>query len=175
MDADHDDDIALVMRARAGSAEAAGRLVDRHWRDCWRAARGILGDPVAAEDVVQESLLAALGKLDDFDPARGRFGGWLHRITVNRALSELRRRRRSVPLDEAGPRAAPEVVDDDGFLAAIASLSPDHRAVVVLRYGLDYPPAEIAAALDLALGTVHSRLSRALDALRQTTEPPHVH
>ncbi|MGD9571344.1 MAG: RNA polymerase sigma factor [Thermoleophilia bacterium] len=171
-----DDDLHLVRRAASGSREAAGALVDRHWRSCWRAARGILGDPVAAEDVVQEALISALRKIGDFDPERGRFAAWLHRITVNRALTEATRRRRHGPLDEAAGHEAPSGgLDGDGaFLSAIAGLEPDHRAVVVLRYGLDYTPPEIAAVLDLPVGTVHSRLSRALGALRQTTEPPHV-
>ncbi len=170
------EDLALVERVRAGSREAAGVLVDRHWRGCWRVARGILGDPVAAEDVVQESLVAALQKIDAFDPLRGQFGAWLHRITVNRALNEVRRgRRRGLTLDEADGRPAADVVGDDGFLLAIAGLKPDHRAVVVLRYGLDYSPVEIAEVLQVPVGTVNSRLARALDSLRLTTEPPRVH
>ncbi len=171
-----DADLDLVRRAAAGSREAAGALVDRHWRSCWRVAQGIMGDPAAAEDVVQEALISALRKIGDFDPDRGRFAAWLHRITVNRALTEATRRRRHGPLDDVAGHEAPGAAPggDGAFLSTIAGLSPDHRAVVVLRYGLDYTPPEIAAALDLPVGTVNSRLGRALDALRQTTEPPHV-
>lgn len=172
MAADPNDDRALVARIRAGSSEAAGALVDRHWRSCWRVARGIVGDPIAAEDVVQESLVAALQKIDTYDPRRGAFQAWLHRITVNRSLNELRRRRPHAPLEDAPDVAARN--GDGAFLAAVAGLKPDQRAVVVLRYGLDYPPPEIARMLELPVGTVNSRLARALDTLRQTTEPPHV-
>ena len=55
-------------------------------------------------------------------------------------------------------------------LAALASLSPEHRAVVVMRYVLEYTPGEIAGALDLPRGTVNSRLRRGLDALESRLE-----
>jgi RNA polymerase sigma factor (sigma-70 family) len=168
------DDGPLVERARRGSRDAAGELVERHWRSSWRVARGITGDPATAEEVAQESLISALGALDRFDPARGTFRAWLHRITVNRALNATRRERRHTGLDAADEIAAEAADDVDGrFLEAIATLKPSHRAVLVLRYGLDYAPPEIAAALELPLGTVNSRLARALDALRQTMESPH--
>jgi len=176
MPATPDPDLDLIEQVREGSREAAGVLVDRHWQSCWSVARGILRDPVAAEDVVQESLVAALDKIESFDERRGRFGAWLHRITVNNALNELRRgRRRARWLEHAQPWAPADPGDDGGFLAAIADLKPLHRAVVVLRYGLDYSSTEIAEILEVPVGTVDSRLSRALESLRQTTEPPRVH
>jgi len=168
-----DEDRRLVERAREGDRSAADALVERHWHACWRVARGILHDPVRAEDVVQESLVAALGRIETFDQRRGTFAGWLYRITVNRALSELRRSRHWHRLDEAPEPHAPPA-DHGGFLAAIGALSPDHRAVVVLRFGLDYGPADIAEALGVPVGTVNSRLSRALHILRVTTEAPDV-
>lgn len=170
-------DARLVQRARAGSREAAEELVERHWRPAWRLARGITGDGGLAEDVVQESMLAALNSLHRFEPARAAFGTWLHRITVNRALNVARRGRRHAGLDAAmGIAADPDAPFlDAAFLAAIAALRPAHRAVVVLRYGLDYSPPEIADVLEIALGTVNSRLARALETLRETMETPHVH
>jgi DNA-directed RNA polymerase specialized sigma24 family protein len=72
---------------------------------------------------------------------------------------------------EAGPGEGGDGVDlaaaglSDGVTAALADLSAEHRAVVVLRYLLEYTPAEIAKALDLPRGTVNSRLRRALDRL----------
>lgn len=176
MSDDHPHDLRLVEAVRAGSREAAGELVDRHWHACWRIARGVLGDPVAAEDVVQESLVAALDKIATFDHRRGHFAAWLHRITVNRAINELRRRGRgAVSLEEIAAYGGEDAPGDGAFLAAVAGLKPVHRVVVVLRYGLDYSPSEIGAVLELPVGTVNSRLSRALDSLRLTMEPPHVH
>ena len=168
-----DDDATLAEEARRGSRDAAGVLVERHWRDAWRVARGITGDAGTAEEVAQETMIAALGALDRFDPARGGFGAWVHRIAVNRSLNAVRRERRHRGLDAADALSAPAAGDEDArFLEAIAGLAPDHRAVLVLRFGLGRSPAETAEALDVAVGTVHSRQSRALDALRQTMEAP---
>ncbi len=170
-------DARLVQCARAGSREAAEELVERHWRPAWRVARGITGDAGLAEDVVQESMLAALNSLHRFEPTRAAFGTWLHRITVNRALNVARRGRRHAGLDEVAMVAGePDGSHlDAAFLEAVAGLRPAHRAVVVLRYGLDYSPPEIAEVLEIALGTVNSRLARALETLRETMETPHVH
>jgi RNA polymerase sigma-70 factor (ECF subfamily) len=92
---------------------------------------------------------------------------------VNRAIDWTRARtlRREVgdeQLAVAPARAnAPPDELGEGTMAALASLSPDHRAVVVLRYVLDYSPGEIADFLELPRGTVNSRLRRGLDALQE--------
>jgi RNA polymerase sigma-70 factor (ECF subfamily) len=167
-------DRELVSSALNGSREATESLVDRHWRNLWRIAHGITGDPVGSEDVVQEAMAAAFARLDRFDPDRGSFRVWLSRITVNRALNWRRDRRPSEPLPGDLAARQPDSAGDQAFLAAIAELSPEHRAVVVLRYGLDYSPQEIAETLELRVGTVHSRLGRALEALRHRTGTRHV-
>jgi RNA polymerase sigma-70 factor (ECF subfamily) len=141
-----------------------------HWRSAHRAAWLVTGDVTAAEDIAQESLLAAIRALDSFDRRRP-FGPWLHRIVVNRAIDFARSRalRREVAAESAPNRAAPDDPPPrpytDELAAAIASLGPEQRAVVVLRYLLDYTPGEIAGLLDLPRGTVNSRLRRALDSL----------
>ena len=97
----------------------------------------------------------------------------VHRIAVNRSLNAVRRERRHRGLDAACDLAAAPAEDEDArFLEAIADLSPAHRAVLVLRFGLGRSPAEIAEVLEVPAGTVHSRTARALDALRQTMESP---
>ena len=70
-------------------------------------ARGVTGDAAAAEDVAQESLIAALEAIARFDPSRGTFAAWLNRITVNRALNAVRGRRRLGSLEEADEVPAP--------------------------------------------------------------------
>ena len=96
-----------VRDAQRGSTEALEELFRRHWRRAHRAAYLVVGDPAAAEDIAQESFLAAIRALDRFDRRRP-FGPWLHRITVNRAIDfararALRCRERSRPPAE-GPR-----------------------------------------------------------------------
>jgi RNA polymerase sigma-70 factor (ECF subfamily) len=163
---------ALVRDAQRGSSEALEELFRRHWRRAHRAAYLVVADPSAAEDIAQESFLAAIRALDRFD--RGRpFGPWLHRITVNRAIDHARARalRRESALAPAAEPIAPDPdTISDQMLAALAGLPPEHRAVIVLRYVLEYTPGEIAEMLGLPRGTVNSRLRRGLDRLRPAIE-----
>jgi RNA polymerase sigma-70 factor (ECF subfamily) len=161
---------AWIRAAQGGSEEALERLFRRHWRSAHRAAYLIVHDATAAEDIAQEAFLSAIRALDRFDRRRA-FGPWLNRIVVNRAIdwSRARTLRREVsgelPADALpAPAAAGRPYSDD-VVTALASLSPEHRAVVVLRYLLEYTPGEIAGLLALPRGTVNSRLRRALDVL----------
>jgi RNA polymerase sigma-70 factor (ECF subfamily) len=158
-------DGALVRAAQGGSAEAMEELFRRHWPAAHRAAWLVVHDAAAAEDVAQEAFLAAVRSLDRFDRRRP-FGPWLHRIVVNRAIDWTRARKLRGEVELADWLPAPETPGDGGeTLAALAKLSPEHRAVIVMRYLLELTPGEIAEALDLPRGTVNSRLRRGLDAL----------
>ena len=163
---------ALVRAAQRGSAEAFEELFRRHWPRAYRSAFLILHDGAAAEDVAQEAFVAAVRALDRFDRRRP-FGPWLNRIVVNRAIDWTRARalRREVaPAAAAEAAAAPAASSapySDAVVAALAALSPEHRAVIVLRHLLEYTPGEIAELLDLPRGTVNSRLRRGLDRLAE--------
>jgi len=157
---------AWIRGAQRGSVDDLERLFREHWPRAHRAALLVTGDAAAAEDIAQEAFLAAVRNLDRFDRRRP-FAPWLHRIVVNRAIDWTRSRklRAEVELGDYLPAAdAPEL---DGTLGRIADLAPEHRAVVVLRYVLDYTPGEIAELLDLPRGTVNSRLRRGLDRMRE--------
>jgi RNA polymerase sigma-70 factor (ECF subfamily) len=161
---------ALVRAAQRGSEEAVEELFARHWGAAYRAALLVTGDRSAAEDIAQEAFLAALRALPRFDLRRP-LRPWLHRIVVNRAIdwSRARAHRQEVGADAApeaagGDAADPRALRED-VAAALLALGPEQRAVIVLRYVLDFTPGEIAAALDLPRGTVNSRLRRGLDAL----------
>ena len=158
--------------AQRGSAEAFEELFRRHWPRAYRSAFLILHDGAAAEDVAQEAFVAAVRALDRFDRRRP-FGPWLNRIVVNRAIDWTRAR--ALRREVAATAAASEPVEvpapaggapfSDAVVAALAALSPEHRAVIVLRHLLEYTPGEIARMLDLPRGTVNSRLRRGLDGL----------
>jgi RNA polymerase sigma-70 factor, ECF subfamily len=160
---------ALVRRAQRGSDEAIEALFRAHWSRAWRAAYLIVHDGPGAEDIAQEAFLAAIRALDRFDRRRP-FGPWLHRIVVNRAIDWVRTRalRREVGTEIEYKPAPPEAGGagySDDIIAALRSLPAEHRAVIVMRYLLEYTPGEIAAALELPRGTVNSRLRRGLDRL----------
>jgi RNA polymerase sigma-70 factor, ECF subfamily len=165
------DERAWVRGAQAGSASDLEALFRSHWPRAYRAAYLVVHDAAAAEDIAQEAFLSAVRALDTFDRRRP-FGPWLHRIVVNRAIDWARARalRREVG-DEAllatpAPPDTPPRTISPGVGTALAALSPDHRAVIVLRYLLEYTPGEIASMLGLPRGTVNSRLRRGLDALQ---------
>jgi RNA polymerase sigma-70 factor (ECF subfamily) len=122
-----------------------------------------------ADDVAQDAFERAFAALHRFDRRRP-FAPWLHRIVVNRSLDLLRSERRLVgpdALDRIEGEWRDHAGEDRQLLDAVAVLSPQRRVVIVLRYGLGHSPADIARLLELPLGTVHSRLARALDDLRQ--------
>ena len=153
--------------AQRGSASDLEALFRAYWPKAHRAAYLVVHDAALAEDIAQEAFLAAVRNLDRFD--RGRpFGPWLHRIVVNRAIDAARARtlRREAELDERVTAPEDAAPPDRSTLAALAALPPEQRAVVVLRYLLDYTPGEIARLLELPRGTVNSRLRRGLDAMR---------
>ncbi len=163
------DEDMVIERARHGDSDAIGQLFDDHWTDAWRVAHGILRSRDAAQDVAQDAFLAAIDALGSFDGRRP-FRVWLHRIVVNRAIDAQRRGRRSVALDQATDLQMHDAVADPLLAAAVRRLDVDRRAVIVLRYGLDMSPPEIAATLDIPVGTVNSRLARGLSDLRSDME-----
>ena len=162
------DERASVRAAQRGSASGIEALFRLHWPKAYRAAYLVVHDAAAAEDIAQEAFLAALRNLDRFDRSRP-FGPWLHRIVVNRAIDWTRARQLRAETELGETLAAPEPAAplDSSLLAALASLPPDHRAVIVLRHLLEYTPGEIAKLLGLPRGTVNSRLRRGLDSLKE--------
>ncbi|MCA1690766.1 MAG: RNA polymerase sigma factor [Actinobacteria bacterium] len=172
------DDRELVAAAQGGDRNALDSLLRRHYDRLYAVCRRLTGDDADAADACQEGLMAIVRGLPRFD-ARAAFGTWAYRVVTNAALDELRRRRRrpdpGLPEETAGsanPAAAAAGTDHAAETAArldvdaaLATLSPEFRAAVVLRdlCGLSYE--EIAEALDIPPGTVRSRIARARGAL----------
>src|SRR5215207_9293160 len=138
------DELARIRGAQAGSLSDLEALFREHWPRAYRAAYLVVHDGPAAEDIAQESFLAAIRALDRFDRRRP-FGPWLHRIVVNRAIDWARARalRAEVGGDALAERPAPDLLLDpysEPVAAALAALAPEHRAVIVLRHLLEYTP-----------------------------------
>jgi RNA polymerase sigma-70 factor, ECF subfamily len=169
-----------IRAAQGGSDEALEQLYRHHWPWAHRAAYLVVHDAAAAEDIAQEAFLAAIRSLERFDRRRP-FGPWLNRIVVNRAIDWARARslRSETAADpemdspRSGQPDLPELssaVYSDDTVAALRTLSPEQRALIVLRYLLEYTPGEIADVLELPRGTVNSRLRRGLDRLAAEME-----
>ncbi len=180
------DEAALVAQAQTGGEEAFTELVNRYEGNIYRLARHITQNPEDAEDVLQETFLKAYEHLRDFQ-GNSKFYTWLVRIAVNQALMKLRKRKTdaSVSLDDPydtgeeslvreiavwGPN--PEQTYSQEEIRAILekavdSLPPTFRAVFALRDIEELSTEETAAALNLSIPAVKSRLLRARLRLRE--------
>ena len=169
-----DPDDATLLRAHvAGDADAFAELVRRHRDRLWAVALRTTGDPEEAADAVQEALLSAFRRADNF---RGdaQVTTWLHRIVVNACLDGMRRRRskptdplpeeqdRDIGLADARSAADAQDVSDrrTDVLAALRQLTDEQRAALVLVDMEGYTVEEAADLLNCAPGTVKSRCSR---------------
>lgn len=166
------DQRGLIERARGGDHDAFAALAGAAIVRLEQAARLILRDRELARDAVQEALIRAWRDLPGLrEPDR--FDAWLHRLIVNTCLDLLRRRRRRAIEVELTSFHAPAVGDPSGRLADIdlvdrvlRGLDPNGRAIVVLHYYLGMPLTDVAATLAIPVGTVKSRLHRALGEMR---------
>jgi RNA polymerase sigma-70 factor (ECF subfamily) len=134
----------------------------------------LLGNPDDAADAVQDAYTRTLQNPGAYDPVRGPLRPWFLRVVRNRCLDLIRRRRpTSDTVDQLdapgpGPEEALEAAERDRELhAALARLGEAQREILVLRDYLDLSYAEIAAVLDIATGTVMSRLHRARLSLKE--------
>lgn len=173
------DDFQLIDETLAGDREAFGALVLRHQDRLFTALIHVTGSRSDAEDVVQDAFVQAFLKLPTFHRTSA-FYTWLYRIAFNLAVSQRRRKRPEFSVEETREFGGEEPVSDDAdasveverqegvaqIRAALAQLSDEHRAILVLREleGCDYET--IAGMLDLPVGTVRSRLHRARSQLR---------
>ena len=164
-------DEALVARCQKGDSESFAGLVSRYERPVFNLAFRMLGEREDARDVAQSAFLKALENLHRFDP-RYRFFSWLYRIAMNEALDLIGRRGRQTELTDV--HAADDDLLRDATAAdlgehvrvALDSLSPDHRAVLVLRHYQELSYEQIGQVLELPDVTVKSRLYEARETLR---------
>ncbi len=169
------DDASLAARARDGDSQAFVELVARHQDRVFRFVLRMTGSRDEAMDLAQETFMKAWQAMPRWRPD-ARFGTWLLQIARNGALDALRRRTvvEFMPLDEdavvVDPTPTPEAQlhtrQRFGLLdTALRHIAVEHREVLLLREVEELSYAEIAAALDLAEGTVKSRIARARAAL----------
>ena len=169
-------DQTLVEGAQGGDREAYEQLARASVDRLYAVAYQITRDPDRADDAVQQALVEMWRDLPSLrDPSR--FEGWTYRLVTQACLQDLRRRRRAnvraLSRDEvlvAATDPAGHVARRDQLDRAVATLSPDHRAVIVLRHVAGLSIDELADVLAIPRGTVASRLHHATRALRAAIE-----
>ena len=181
-------DELLIRRAQRGDADAFAQLLLEHQKNVYNLCYRMAGNPDDAMDLSQETFLRAWRCLDQYQFASA-FSTWLYRLCSNICIDFLRRRRRqqTVPLtfeDADGEEQTYAVPDAqplpeeqvelkltrETLAAAMAQLLPEHRAVLQLRVVNEMSYEQIADVLDIQIGTVKSRLSRARNQLKKILE-----
>ncbi len=164
----------LLNRIRLGDHVALEPLMDHYGENLMHYILSIVGNIQEAEDVFQDTWVKVMTRLESFDLSRP-FDPWLFRIARNQAYDHLRRRRRVLSLDGAGPGEPGHVPSpvtepaqirlEDVDLAGklLKCLEPRYREVLWLRFFRELSYRQIGAICRLPLGTVKSRLRRALD------------
>jgi RNA polymerase sigma-70 factor (ECF subfamily) len=167
-----------VLRARAGDEAAFTQLVETYHVAIYNLCYRMLGEAGEAEDAAQETFLRAYAQLHSYDPARP-FKTWLFSIASHHCIDRLRRRRLTwLSLDEPLPPhpalqaqgPGPEELSvrreqSEALQAVLASLAPDDRTMIVMRYWYDLSYEEIAEATGATVSAVKSRLHRARGAI----------
>lgn len=173
----------LIDLAAKGDHAAFTSLVELHQDRLFASMLQVTGSPDEAEEVVQEAFIRAFVKLDSFQ-GHSQFFTWIYRIAFNAALSRKRRHRAKVSLDQLREAGGTELVVDqqqadepllqrervEAVRRALQDLSEDHRAILVLREMEGFSYEEIAEIIQISIGTVRSRISRARAQLKLILE-----
>ena len=177
---EHDDD-TLLARARDGEQEAFGEIVRRHQHAALRLAAVICGSTEEADDIVQDAFVSVHRHLTTYRGS-GSLRSWMLRVVANHAKNHVRGRVRRLRRDdreaglalrvnESAEQAAERHLEHEALAAALTRLTPNDRAVLACRYVTGLSEAETAEVLDIAVGTVKSRCSRALARLHAELAP----
>ncbi|MBI5093703.1 MAG: RNA polymerase sigma factor [Candidatus Hydrogenedentes bacterium] len=168
------DDELLVLRAQTGDSDAMGRLVERWQPRLWAFARVLTGDDEGAWDVMQEVWVAVIGGLPRLeDPAR--FRPWIFRIVRYKAADRIRsnQRQRKLLRERAANPGQVTTAAANEVRELLSAMPEQDGSLLALHYleGVDYE--ELAAILDVPLGTVKSRLYKARQEFKKMLEHGH--
>ena len=173
-------DIHLLRKAKNGDRDAFGELFRKYEKRVFRVARRMCGSDDEAWDITQDAFIRAMQAMDRYD-TQYRFFTWIYRITTNLAINYAKKkmRRHEVHFEEAYSAEGQQVIEDNvadraageqllgAVSKAVDKLTPVLKAVFVLRIDQQLSYSEIAESLDIALGTVMSRLNRARTKIRE--------
>jgi RNA polymerase sigma-70 factor (ECF subfamily) len=157
-----------IVLAKKGNKEAFCRIIESNKNQLYRIAKGILYMECDIEDVLQEATLKAWLQISSLKNDEY-FKSWLIRILINECYSILRRRKKVISIEEMGILESNDLDSNEkiDLWNALNLLNDELRTVVILFYYEDLPYKDIAEILNLSIGTVRSRLSRAKDRLEE--------
>lgn len=178
------EDLQLIERCKRGDQAAYARLVRKYQNPVYNLCRKMVRNPDEARDLTQEAFVKTFASLDRYNPVYA-FSSWLYKITANLCIDHLRKQHMklcsidepmesdegTIPrqIEDGGPR--PDDLAQRGELqraihGAIDKLPPHYRVILIMRHQEQLSYEEIAAALDIPLGTVKARIHRARDSLK---------
>jgi RNA polymerase sigma-70 factor, ECF subfamily len=173
------EEFAIIRECTNGQSERFAVLVDRYRSLAYNSAYRMLGDQDAAEDVAQESFIAAYQGLKDFKFG-SRFSTWLYTIVMNKCRDCLRAKRPGVSLDDLaevrsdrGPspeERASSHQTGDIIQDALNALPPEYREVIILKHVQDLEYTEIADILGVSVGSLKVRAHRGREMLKRAIE-----
>jgi len=173
----------VAVQMCSGDTGAFDALFRQYEKSVYRTAYLLTGDRETASDVLQEVFISVWKYCMTYNPEKGKFSTWLHRITVNHCYRKLKKMKNNSPLSidtmqasgmqiEAGKGDSPEEMsvtreEYERLLRAMADLSAELRTVLVLRFFNDLSYEKIAAAASIPLGTVKSKLNAAMKQMNR--------
>jgi len=171
--------VTLALESRERFSELYLRYADR----IFRYAIGRTRSATIADDIVSDTMIAAMEGLHTFNPAKGSFAGWLFTIASRRIVDRSRKQQQFWKFLERRPPSEADFVGEDALVsalrseqqdrvrAAIATLTERHQQVILLRYVADLPIRDVGDVLDISEGAVKMRLNRAMQALAKELAP----
>ncbi len=173
------DDSKLIERCKTGDREAFESLLVQYEKPVFNAAFRMLNSRDDARDVTQTVFLKVFENFENYDPSR-RFFSWIYRITLNESINWLGKSRRMEPLQHEavdGSKGPDQEVDSahlsQNVQAALMTISPEYRTVIVLKHFLGCSYVEISEILDIPEKTVKSRLYTARQRLKDALTGTH--
>ena len=167
-------DLAAVTAVKSGDQRAMAELYDRYSSVVYAVALRVLGDTMAAEDVLQEVFLQLWRNPGAFDAARGSLGAWLAVISRNRAIDALRKRKPETDIEDVIVSVEPDLASEADrsraagkVRGALGAMPPAQRSALEMAYFQGLSHSEIASKTGEPLGTIKTRIRAGLMTLRK--------
>ena len=171
-------DATLVLGIRSGNEQAMAQLYDQYSPIVYSVALRVLGEPSAAEDVLQEVFMQLWRTPDSFDASRGSLAGWLAVITRNRAIDFLRKRRPESQISEVVVSVEPDLASKaewsrvaEKIRIVLRDMAAPQRSALEMAFFEGLTHTEIAQKTGEPLGTIKTRIRAGLATLRKAFNP----